>query len=122
MARRGKKGGWAVQLKRLKRELCASGTFNPDKVFPKEIPTVPKTDSPPSRTVSSGQPRENLAPRPRHQPKAKETFCPARIPTRPLRPSAPLRRPKLPKILEQKQVNGLVKIINKKMFTLKINK
>jgi len=124
MARRGRKGGRAVQLKRLKRELCASGNFDPEKVFPKEIPTykssAPKVDNPPP-SKTSFQSRTPSSTKPRPQPSAKDTFCPTRIPTRPRRPLAPIIKNKnKPKIVEQARVDGLVKAISSEMFMLNI--
>jgi len=58
MARRGCKGGRAVQLKKLKRELHRNGVFDPSKAFPTEKPIIiPDTPnqriSPPSKASSS---------------------------------------------------------------------
>jgi len=93
MTRRGRKGGRAVQMRKLKKQLYVSGIFDPTKVFPKEVPIPidPQTVASPTSKISSILSlRISSSPKFRSKPTATETFYPKRIPIRPLRPIAPL--------------------------------
>jgi len=90
MTRRGRKGGRAVQLKRLKKQLYASGNFDPIKSFPKEIPapipTIPQIKaSPHSKATPLPKTHFSSTPKSQSRPTAKDTFYPERILIRPRR-------------------------------------
>jgi len=76
-----------------------------------------------SSVQGSPSPKTSSSPKPRPRPSARDTFCPKRIPTRPRRPLAPIKinnKKDKPKIIEVNRVDGLIKIINSRMFKLNL--
>jgi len=116
MTRRGCKGG------RVKKLLYTSGTFDPTKIFPKEIPTSERIISQ-SKGIPS--PKAHSSPKLKPRPTAKDMFCPERIPIRPHQLLASIKSPNIHKSIKLKiisvtKVDGLVTIIDTKMLKLNL--